>query len=95
MRRAQQAALQCGQQENAELRPVRSHWQAPGPQNNKIQALESRHILKKLKALKRSSNQNFVWMIGPERGKPVGAFYSADGNMNPTGTCLLLEKTVI
>jgi hypothetical protein len=38
-----------------------------------------------LQALFRSSNDNFVWMIGPERGKPVGAFYSADGNMNPAG----------
>jgi fumarate reductase subunit D len=53
-----------------------------------------------LQALFRSSNDNFVWMIGPERGKPVGAFYSADGNMNPTGfasskTCFLFILILI
>lgn len=34
-------------------------------------------------------------MIGPERGKPVGAFYSADGNINPTGFAFLKNIVIL
>lgn len=65
-----------------EFRPVRS--QAPGSAGTIIGGERTRHFLISTQPSK-SSDKNFVWMIGPERGKPVGAFYSADCTMIPTG----------